>query len=110
MDGLLQSPRRLPPTGRGQEDSALAFPLPQSLSSKQEFQDLTPCWSEATEGLTHFCITRILGPAPASGTKGELRPWAQDHSSDKPSPAPSLCPERVGYRVRGHLVPVLKGC
>lgn len=30
MDGLLQSPRRLPPTGRGQEDSALAFLLPES--------------------------------------------------------------------------------
>lgn len=35
MEGLLQSPRRLPPTGRGQEDSALAFPLPESLSYKQ---------------------------------------------------------------------------
>lgn len=43
MDGLLQSPRRLPRTGRGQEDSALAFLLPESLSYKQEFQDLTPC-------------------------------------------------------------------
>lgn len=35
MDGLLQSPRRLPPTGRGQEGSAPALPLPESLSYKQ---------------------------------------------------------------------------
>lgn len=91
MDGLLQSPRRLPPTGRGQEDSALAFLLPESLSYKKQFPDLTPCWSEAAEGLTHFYITLILGPAPAPGTKGELKPWAQDHSFLTNLPQHLLC-------------------
>lgn len=45
MDGLLQSPRRLPPpTGRGQEDSAPpSSSQSPGLSYQQEFQDLTPC-------------------------------------------------------------------
>lgn len=55
MEGLLQRPRRLPPPGRGQEDSALALPPPrgQALSYKEVFQDLTPRWSEAREGQIH---------------------------------------------------------
>jgi len=40
------------------------------LSYKQVFQDLTPCWSDAGEGLTHFYITLTVGPAPGLAQKG----------------------------------------
>lgn len=40
------------------------------LSCKQVFQDLTPCWSDAGEGLTHFSITPTVGPAPGLAQKG----------------------------------------
>lgn len=66
MDGLLQSPRRLPPTGRGQEGSAPAFLLPESRPPpspiRRLFQDLTPCCSEAGESLTHFYLTLTRAP------------------------------------------------
>lgn len=40
------------------------------LSCKQVFQDLTPCWSDAGEGLTHFSFTPTDGPAPGLAQKG----------------------------------------
>lgn len=43
------------------------------LSYKQVFQDLTPCWSDAGESLTHFFITLTTGPRPRPGTKGDFR-------------------------------------
>lgn len=67
MDGLLQSSRRLPPTGRGQEDSTPAFLL-QACPTRRLFQDLTPCWSEAGEGLIHFYL--ILTPGPGLAQRG----------------------------------------
>lgn len=43
MDGLLQSPRRLPPTGRGQEDSAwLSSSQSPGRSYKEAFPGLNP--------------------------------------------------------------------
>lgn len=75
MDGLLQSPRRLPRTGRGQEDSAPGFPPPRVQASpiRRLFQDLTPCWCEAGEGLTHFYLTLTPAPGAQAWPKGGTR-------------------------------------
>ena len=75
------------------------------LSYKQVFQDLTPCWSDAGEGLTHFDITPTVGPAPGlPGTKGDLQPWAQD-----PSHRTNLCVQ-LGWEhsIGRPLVPILQ--
>lgn len=59
MERLLQNPRRLPPTGKGQEDSALPFLSP-GLVLQGGSQDLTPNCSEVRHGLNH----PLLGPTP----------------------------------------------
>lgn len=115
MDGLLQSPRRLPPTGRGQEDSArLSSSQSPGRSYKEAFprrlfRDLTPCCSGAGEGLTHFYLTLTPAPGAQAWPKGGT-PGPVPQSLDKPSPEPSLS-STVGswrHRVKGHLVPLLK--
>lgn len=40
------------------------------LSSEGEFQDLTPCWFKAGEGLTHYSITLTPGAAPGLAQRG----------------------------------------
>ena len=94
MDGLLQSLRRLPPTGRGQEDSALAFLLPECLSYKQEFQDLTPCCTGAGEGLTHFYITLIPAQPQPLVQRESLGHGPTPQFLDKSFPAPFLWPRK----------------
>lgn len=98
MDGLLQSPKRQPTTGRGQEDSAPGFPPPrvQACPIRRLFQDLTPCWSEAGEGLTHFYLTLTPASRPRPGTKGELRQQAQHHSHWTTLPQHLLCSQLWG--------------
>lgn len=49
------------------------LPPPRVLVLQAEFQDLTPCWSQASEDLTHFDITLIppsSRPSPRFWYKG----------------------------------------
>lgn len=81
MDRLLQSPRRLPPAGRGQEDSAPAFLLPESRPVLQaRLPALTPLLVQGWRGSDSFLHHPHPWPSPRPGTKGKLKPWTQDHS------------------------------
>lgn len=96
MEGLLHSSERLPPTGKGQEDSAPALPPPkvQAWAHKEAFQDLTLSCSEDSKS------DSFLYHAPARpNIKGSLGP-PRGQSLARPFPA--------GVGPQGHLVPALK--
>lgn len=72
MEGLLQNPRRLPPTGKEQEGSAQPFLSP-DLSYKEASQDLTPNCSEVRNDLIcskspSLCPTSGLAQREARAT------------------------------------------
>lgn len=78
---------------------------PPEQEQEHEFQDLTPCWFKAGEGLTHFSITLTPGLAPGLAQRGSS---GRGPRTSLPRPPP-LCPEGWGHRAKGHLVPVLQG-
>lgn len=78
---------------------------PPEQEQEHEFQDLTPCWFKAGEGLTHFSITLTPGLAPGLAQRGSS---GRGPRTSLPWPPP-LCPEGWGHRAKGHLVPVLQG-
>lgn len=87
---------------------AFLLPRVQAGPIRRLFQDLTPCWCEAGEGLTHFYLTLTPAPGAQAWPKGGTRaagpvPQSLDN--------PSLCvhPWGPGDRVKGHRVPLLKG-
>lgn len=83
MEGLLQNPRRLPPTGKGQEGSARHFLSP-DLVLQGGLPGLNP---QLFRGESHHVCAQLQG-----WHKGRLRPPAQTQSLDRPSLAPSLYP------------------
>lgn len=106
MEGLLQSPRRLPPTGKLRPGPS-SFQSP-GLVLPEAFQDLTPPhphWSEA-KGSDSFSITPAPVPSPRPSTKESSGHQPKATVPGRTPPAPPLCPTRVGtwgHRVKEHL-------
>lgn len=115
MDGLLQSPRRLPPTGRDRKTPPrLSSSQSPGLSYKEAFPGLNPRCSEAGEGLTHFYLTLTPVPGAQAWYKGGTQAAGPGHHSHWTTlPQHLVCAQPWGstwrHKVKGHLVPLPKG-